>query len=130
MRRIKRSYLEWCYVSVQAATTIGATRVADERWLRLGDFCGVLVVGTLPWSTSLPAIFLVLWLAASLPVLDWKEFRDIASKPFCWLPLLFCAVAVVGMLWADVDWIARLHAANKSVKFLFLPFLVYYFQRS
>jgi hypothetical protein len=46
------------------------------------------------------------------------------------LPLLFFALAVVGTLWAEVPWPARLHGINPVAKLLVIPALLYHFERS
>ena len=50
--------------------------------------------------------------------------------PACALPILFVALAVLGTLWADGPWAARLHGIKPVAKLLLIPFLLYHFQRS
>jgi hypothetical protein len=80
------------------------TLVIDQ--IRRGETADWLVVAiavSLPWSTSLTAILIVLWLIAVVPVLDIASVRREIMTPVGGVPVLLWALAVVGMLWADVD---------------------------
>lgn len=94
------------------------------------DVLVVLVAATLPWSTSLPAIFLALWLVALAPTTDFDTFRDLMKRPVCFLPVSFFVLAMVGTLWSSVPWGARLYSVGPVAKFLVVPLLIYHFQRS
>ena len=94
------------------------------------DILAVLTAASLPWSTSAVAVFIVLWLLTLLPTLNAGAYLRSLNRPACLLPLLFFALAVVGTLWADVPWPARLHGINPVVKLLAIPFLLYHFERS
>lgn len=94
------------------------------------DILVVLIVVTLPWSTSLPAIFLILWLVALAPATDLDAFRDLMKRPICFLPVSFVLLATVGTLWSSVPWDTRLYSIGPVAKFLVLPLLIYHFQRS
>lgn len=94
------------------------------------DILIVMVAATLPWSTSLPAIFLVLWLVALAPATDFDTFRDLMKRPVCFLPVSFFVLAVVGTLWSSVPWGTRLYSVGPVAKFLVVPLLIYHFQRS
>ncbi len=89
-----------------------------------------LILATLPWSTSLPAIFLVLWLVALAPATDLDAFRDLMKRPICFLPVIFFALAMAGTLWSSVPWSTRLYSIGPVAKFLVIPLLIYHFQRS
>jgi O-antigen ligase len=52
------------------------------------------------------------------------------TRPASALPLAFFALAVVGTLWSDSPWPARLHGINPVAKLLAVPFLLYHFERS
>lgn len=80
------------------------TLVIDQ--IRRGETADWLVVAiavSLPWSTSLTAILIVLWLIAVVPALDIASVRREIMTPVGGVPVLLWALAVVGMLWADVD---------------------------
>lgn len=94
------------------------------------DILVVMVAATLPWSTSLPAIFLILWLVAIAPATDFDKFRDLMKRPVCFLPVSFFVLATVGTLWSSVPWGARLYSVGPVAKFLVVPLLIYHFQRS
>lgn len=94
------------------------------------DILVAMVAATLPWSTSLPAIFLALWLVALAPTTDFDTFRDLMKRPICFLPVCFFVLAMVGTLWSGVPWGARLYSVGPVAKFLVIPLLIYHFQRS
>jgi O-antigen ligase len=101
-----------------------------ERWQTTADVFAILVAVSLPFSTSLPAIFIVLWLLALIPILKIPHFLEMLRRPACALPVAFTALALIGTLWSDVTWGARIHSASSSIKFLVLPLLFYHFERS
>jgi O-antigen ligase len=98
--------------------------------MRSVDVLAVLVVASLPWSTSLPAIFIGVWFLALIPTFDPRAFLRSLARPACALPLAFFALAVIGTLWSESPWPARLHGINPLAKLLVIPFLIYHFERS
>ena len=52
------------------------------------------------------------------------------KRPICALPIALFALAVVGTLWSDAPWGARLYAIGPTAKLLVLPVLLYHYQRS
>jgi O-antigen ligase len=99
-------------------------------WTWTVDVLAVLVAVALPWSTSGVGIFMVLWFLALIPTLDPRALLRSLTRPASALPLAFFALAVVGVLWADGTWPARLHGINPVAKLLAIPFLLYHFERS
>src|SRR5207237_9355398 len=90
----------------------------------------ILAVASLPWSTSLPAIFAAAMLVAMVPFLDAQAFLQSLKRPICALPIAFFVLALVGTLWSDASWSARLYAVGPTVKLLMLPVLLFHFERS
>jgi hypothetical protein len=95
----------------------------------------IAVAVTLPWSTSATAISIAVWLLALVPTFDAAIIREsfaksAGEKSAGELPILLWAVAVVGMLWADVEWSQRLAAAAGFTKLLAIPLLLAQFYRS
>ncbi len=100
-------------------------------WTRAADAFIILLAVSLPWSTSLVAIFAVLWFLSLLPTLDVERFFQSLKRPPSALPLALFALAVVGTLWStDVPWPARLHGINPVAKLLAIPLLIYHFETS
>lgn len=99
-------------------------------WGRAADAFAVLTALALPWSTSLVAIFVVAWLVSVTPTLDIKLLMQSLKRPVCLLPIVIFALAVVGTLWSDAPWGARLYAISPTAKLLVLPALIYHFERS
>jgi O-antigen ligase len=99
-------------------------------WLTTADVLAILIAVSLPWSTSLVAIFAAAFLVAQAPFFDAKAFLQLLRRPICTLPLALFALAVAGTLWSDAAWGARLYAIGPTLKLLVLPALFYHFERS
>ncbi|WP_407181317.1 O-antigen ligase family protein [Bradyrhizobium sp. STM 3562] len=119
------------------ATPLPARRFEQHRawrcsgtYLRVTDILVVLTAASLPWSTTAPTVFILLWLFLVLPLMDWKAFGRNLLHPAAALPLAFVALATIGTLWSDAAWAARLHGINPVSKLLLIPFLLYFFQQS
>ena len=101
-----------------------------EQWTTIADVFAILTVLSLPWSTSLVAIFVLCWLGAVVWVMDWGAFARLLKQPICYLPLAIVGLAVIGTFWSDAGWKARIYAINPTLKLLLLPALFYHFERS
>ncbi len=99
-------------------------------WAQTVDILAVLIAAALPWSTSLVGILVVVWLVVLAPTIDLKSFVLTLRRPFCALPIMLFVLAVVGTLWSEAPWSARLYAINPTAKLLVLPALIYHFHRS
>ncbi|MGZ5855427.1 MAG: O-antigen ligase family protein [Xanthobacteraceae bacterium] len=99
-------------------------------WMTTADVFVILTAVSLPWSTSLVAIFATAFLMTMVPFLDVKAFLQSLRRPICVLPMALFALAVVGTLWSDAPWGTRLYAVGPTVKLLMLPVLFYHFERS
>ena len=99
-------------------------------WATVVDVFVILIAVSLPWSTSLVAIFAVAFLVATAPFIDISDFVRSVKRPICVLPLALFALAVAGTLWSDAPWGTRLHAVGPTVKLLMLPVLFYHFERT
>ena len=94
------------------------------------DLLAVLVAALLPWSTTGVAIGIVLWLVALAVTLELQPFLRSLRRPICALPIALVGLAVLGTLWSDAPWGARLYSLSPATKLLALPFLFYHFERS
>ena len=90
----------------------------------------MLIAILLPWSTSGVAIAAVLWFVALIPTIEPRALLRSLMRPISALPIALFALALVGTLWSDASWGARLHAVSPTAKLLVLPLLLYHFQRS
>lgn len=99
-------------------------------WATTVDVFAILLAFSLPWSTSLVAIFAVAMLVSMAPFLDVRAFLQSLRRPICALPIAMFALAAVGTLWSDAAWGARLYAVGPTAKLLVLPVLFYHFERS
>ncbi|MDN5005377.1 O-antigen ligase family protein [Bradyrhizobium sp. GCM10027634] len=103
---------------------------SPAAWGETVDLFAILTVASLPWSTSLTAIFNAAFLVCMVPFLDWKAFLQSLARPICAAPIALVLLALVGTLWSDAAWGARLYALSPTVKLLVLPVLLYHFERS
>ena len=99
-------------------------------WITTSDICIILTAVALPWSTSLVAIFAVAALVTMVPFFDAKAFLEILKRLVSILPVALFALAVIGTLWSDAPWGARMYAIGPAAKLLMLPVLLYHFERS
>jgi O-antigen ligase len=131
-------------VSVGASTSLAGAWLRTllriwrdpAAWVMVADVIAAMIALVLPWSTSLVAIFAAAWivvLAWTDLVVSTPDIRDLArslKRPACALPVALFALAVVGTLWSDAPWGARIYAIGPTVKLLVLPLLIYHFSRS
>ncbi|MDP3693053.1 MAG: ligase, partial [Bradyrhizobium sp.] len=94
------------------------------------DLLTVLIAILLPWSTTGVAIAAVLWLVALIPTVEPRALWRSLLRPISALPIAMFALALLGTLWSDASWSARLDAVSPTAKLLVLPLLLYHFQRS
>jgi len=121
---------------VSAVASYSVTASLSRRWrdpaawMATADILAILIAVSLPWSTSLVAIFATAFLVALAPFFDAKTFLQWLRRPICTLPIALFLLAVVGTLWSDAAWGARLYAVGPTLKLLMLPALFYHFERS
>ena len=91
----------------------------------------MIVALSLPWSTSLVSIFIVVFLLSLIPAFDPKHFVETLKRPASVAPVALFAMALLGMVWAsDISWTARLQGLAPVAKLLLIPFFIYQFERS
>jgi O-antigen ligase len=121
-------------VSATAATSSASPALPAWRdpaaWARTADIFAVLIALSLPWSTSLVGIFAAIWLVTVAPTLDIRLFLQSLRRPISALPIALFALALLGTLWSDAAWGARLYAVGPTAKLLMLPVLFYHYERS
>lgn len=103
---------------------------SPAAWNETTDLFAILTVASLPWSTSLTAIFNAAFLVCMVPFLDLKAFLRSLTRPICAAPITLFLLAALGTLWSDAAWSLRLYAVSPTVKLLVLPALLYHFERS
>jgi len=99
-------------------------------WSTTSDIFAILIAVSLPWSTTLVAIFAAALLVSMAPFLDARAFLQSLKRPICAVPIALFALAAAGTLWSNVPWGARLYAVGPSAKLLMLPVLLHHFERS
>jgi O-antigen ligase len=100
------------------------------NWTKAADICAVLVAAALPWSTSLVGIFIVAFLVMMTPTVEPRAYSQSLRRPVSALPIAFFVLAVIGTLWSEAPWGARLYAIGPVAKLLVLPALLYHYERS
>jgi O-antigen ligase len=99
-------------------------------WVATTDVFLILVALSLPWSTSLTAIFVVAAVVTMAPFFDAKAFLEILKRPIAFLPVALFVLALAGTLWSEAPWGERLYSAGPAAKLLTMPLLFYHFERS
>lgn len=120
-------------VRIESRCTESETSIwrSQAVWMRTSDILAILLAASLPWSTSLVAIFAAIFLLSLIPTFDVKAFLLSVKRPASFFPIVLFGLAVVGTLWAaDITWSARLNGMNPAVKLLAIPFLIYHFEKS
>src|SRR6267154_2723824 len=106
-------------------------RLTQSRYWRLTvDLYPVLTAAALPWSTTAVVVLLSIWFIVLIPTIEPEEFWRSLAAPSSLAPTVFFTLAVIGMLWTDGPWSARVLALGPVAKLLMLPFLLYHFGRS
>ena len=112
-------------------TNLLITNALDRgRLTQIADWTVVGVAVSLPWSTSATSILIVVWLLTLLPTLDVAMIRREVETAAGGLPVLLWLLAVVGMLWADVNWTERVGGLGAFHRLLMIPLLLTQFRRS
>ncbi len=116
----------------QPMTALPMLRRFDRsRWVAAIDWLAVGAAGSLPWSTSVTAILVTLWILAVLPTLDAAAVRRELSNPAAYLPVVLWVLAAIGILWAaDVSWHDRIRGLGSFHRLLVIPLLLIHFRRS
>jgi O-antigen ligase len=104
--------------------------IDPKKFIPVADWLALGVAVSLPWSTSASSILVVLWLLAVLPTLDVAMMQRELMSAAGGLPVLFCALGALGMLWADVSWHERFSGFDSFHRFLAVPLLLAQFRRS
>jgi O-antigen ligase len=99
-------------------------------WTGTVDVFAILVAIALPWSTSLVGLFVPAMLVAMGPFLDVEALLRSLRRPISVVPIALFLLALLGTLWSDAAWGARLYAVSPTAKLLVLPLLFYHFERS
>lgn len=100
------------------------------RQALVADGLALALVASVPLSTSATAILAAAWLISVIPTLRRGDGTVVRAHAALWLPLLMVALGIVGMLWADVTWIARWQGLDSFLKLAAIPLLMLQFRRS
>ena len=107
-----------------------SSRVRRESLMRLADYLVVGIAIMLPWSTSATGILIGIWALIVIPTITPMELKEEMKRPAACLPVALFALAVAGMLWADIPFKDRLKGVDSFLKLLTIPLLMIQFRRS
>src|SRR5436190_9528961 len=110
-------------------TLLVANGLDRKRLALIADWAAVGVAVSLPWSTSVTSILLVVWLLTLLPTLNVAMVRREVETAAGGLPVLLWLLAAIGMLWAEVSWAERVHGLDGFNRLLVIPLLLAQFRR-
>lgn len=97
----------------------------------ISDLLAVITVASLPWSTTITSIFSALLVLSVCPRIRIEELINLVRRSRSSFAVGLFALALFGTLWAtDVSLAARMRGVNPALKFLMMPFLLYYFHKS
>jgi O-antigen ligase len=103
---------------------------ARATWIAVADAAAILLAISLPWSTTLVAVFAFTMLIVLVPFLDVEALLRSLRQPISVVPITLFALAAIGTLWSPAPWGLRLYAVGPTLKLLMLPLLFYHFERS
>jgi O-antigen ligase len=89
----------------------------------------IAIAASLPWSTSVTSILIVLWCLSLVPTFDAASLRREVMSPAGGLPILLWMLGASGMLWANVSWSERIGGLSGFHKLLFVPVPLAQFRR-
>jgi len=113
----------------ERSTALLIERIAGAKE-KIADTIIILAAGSLPWSTSAFAILMGLWLISFIPTVQYSSLLQSLWSEASALPLLLFLLAILGTFWSPALPGERLAALSPLLKLLFIPFLIYHFQRS
>lgn len=102
----------------------------SQFWFICADILAMLLATSLPWSTSVFWVLIAPLLAIICGSVDVRMFVRSISRPASIVSLAFFALAVAGAFWSEAGVAAGLHGLGPVIKFVVLPFLLYYFEKS
>src|SRR5262249_6722733 len=112
-------------------TTALVARMCDRAALaRLADGLALLVLVSLPWSTSATSILIALWLIALAPTLNVEDLRRMLATPAGGLPAALWLLGLIGLAWGHAPIAERLSGFSAFLRLLAIPLLLVQFRRS
>lgn len=104
-------------------------RLRADR-VTISDLLAFGVTASLPWSSSITSVLLVLFLLAFLSRIGLAECGPELMRPALGLPVLLALLAIAGIAWS----IAPLHESLRGLegfsKLLYIPILAIYFRNN
>ena len=109
----------------------GDTGGIRALWTTIADVFAILTALSLPWSTSLVAIFVACWLGAVAWMIDWRAYCPLLKRPICYLPIGAVRSGALSARSGRTRHGARgFYAISPTAQAPVLPGLFYHFERS
>jgi len=126
---VKRELTDvWIGFCVWTGPNRGAAQAARRKGTE--NFAIIGAAG-LPWSTSIISICGLAFLLGFLSTVKPADFLRSLKHPASMAALALCALAVLGLFWADgVPWSDRFRGITPMAKLLGIPILIYAFGQS
>jgi len=109
---------------------MSAMTINRKQLIQFADWEAVAVAVSMPWSTSVTSILLVVWLLTLLATVDFGALKEEAQTAAGGLPILLWLLAGAGMLWAATAWSDRIEGLGGFHRLLMIPLLLAQFGRS
>jgi O-antigen ligase len=129
-RRLEAPAAKQAFMNKSAAVARFEAFRTGRFWFVTADLLAVLLAILLPWSTSAFLILLVPLLMIICGSLDIRKFQLSIARAPSLVSIGFFLLAALGILWSEAGVSAAVHALGPLLKFLMLPFLLYYFEVS
>src|ERR1700682_5638489 len=118
---------------MKITNTVGRWYQVWRDWPNRPGAADALATATavsIPWSTSLTSILVVVWLIVVLPGSNLSKIhRALVLPPSC-LPILIVVLVVLGMIWTEASLSERLAGLRQFLKLLAIPILLIQFSES
>src|SRR4051812_11424427 len=105
-------------------TALVAKVLDRATFARAADGLALLVLISLPWSTSGTSILIALWLIALAPTLNLDDVRRALATPAGGLPAALWLLGLIGLVWGHAPIAERLSGFSAFFRLLAIPLLL------
>jgi len=87
---------------------------SPAAWITTADVAAILLALSLPWSTTLVAVFAVVMLIAMVPIANAGALARSLKRPIAAIPIALFVLAAIGTLRSPAPWSERLYAVGPT----------------